>query len=80
MVEGKTAALIAVCTQIGALLGGANLPHLSIELYRILGRDLGFTFKSRTTSSAFGAMKPLQVNQLPVTYWKERIHCLSFTV
>ena len=44
MVEGKTAALIAVCTQIGALLGGAD--PVSIELYRVFGRGPRFGVSS----------------------------------
>lgn len=43
MVEGKTAALLAACTQIGALLGGATT-RLS-EKYRKFGRLLGLAFQ-----------------------------------
>jgi geranylgeranyl diphosphate synthase type I len=42
-VEGKTAALLAACTQIGAILGGAD--EATIHQYRIFGRDLGLAFQ-----------------------------------
>ncbi len=43
MIEGKTAALISACTQIGSILGGAD--EATIELYRVFGRDLGLAFQ-----------------------------------
>ncbi len=43
MIEGKTAALLSACTQIGAILGGAE--DTVIEQYRIFGRDLGLAFQ-----------------------------------
>ncbi len=43
MVEGKTAALLSACTQIGSILGGAD--DFTIEQYRIFGRDLGLAFQ-----------------------------------
>jgi geranylgeranyl diphosphate synthase type I len=43
MIAGKTAALIAACTQIGSILSGAD--DATIELYRIFGRDLGLAFQ-----------------------------------
>ncbi len=43
MIGGKTAALIAACTQIGSVLGGAS--DATIEQYRIFGRDLGLAFQ-----------------------------------
>ena len=43
MIEGKTAALISACTQIGSILGGAD--DSTIEQYRIFGRDLGLAFQ-----------------------------------
>ncbi len=43
MIEGKTSALIAACTEIGALLGGASTS--TIEGYRVFGRDLGLAFQ-----------------------------------
>lgn len=43
MVEGKTAALISACTQIGAILGGTE--QETIEQYRVFGRDLGLAFQ-----------------------------------
>ena len=43
MIEGKTAALISACTQIGAILGGAD--EATIEGYRVFGRDLGLAFQ-----------------------------------
>ncbi len=43
MIEGKTAALISACTQIGSILGGAD--DTTIEQYRIFGRDLGLAFQ-----------------------------------
>lgn len=43
LIEGKTAALLAACTQIGAILGGAE--EATIEKYRIFGRDLGLAFQ-----------------------------------
>ena len=39
MIEGKTAALLSACTQIGAILGNAD--ESTIDQYRIFGRDLG---------------------------------------
>ncbi len=43
MIEGKTAALLSACTQIGAILGGAD--DEAIDQYRIFGRDLGLAFQ-----------------------------------
>ena len=43
MIEGKTAALLSACTQVGALLGGAD--KQTVEQYRIFGRDLGLAFQ-----------------------------------
>ena len=43
MIEGKTAALISTCTQIGAILGGTD--DQIVEQYRIFGRDLGLAFQ-----------------------------------
>jgi geranylgeranyl diphosphate synthase type I len=43
MVSGKTAALLAACCQIGAILGGA--PTSRQESYRSFGRDLGLAFQ-----------------------------------
>ncbi len=44
MVEGKTAALIAACTDLGALLGGADDTHR--RAYREFGRMLGLAFQA----------------------------------
>ena len=43
MITGKTAALLAACCQIGALLGGANEEQQ--ELYRSYGHYLGLAFQ-----------------------------------
>ncbi len=43
MVEGKTAALLSACTQIGALLAGVD--ESIVEQYCIFGRDLGLAFQ-----------------------------------
>ena len=43
MIEGKTAALISACTQVGAILSG--LDDSTIEQYRIFGQDLGLAFQ-----------------------------------
>lgn len=43
MIEDKTAALLSACTQIGAILGGTQ--DVTIEQYRIFGRDLGLAFQ-----------------------------------
>jgi len=43
MIEGKTAALLSACTQVGAILGGTD--DRTIEQYRIFGRDLGLAFQ-----------------------------------
>ncbi|MFZ1041820.1 MAG: polyprenyl synthetase family protein [Anaerolineales bacterium] len=43
MIEGKTAALLSACTQVGAILGGTDDP--TIEQYRVFGRDLGLAFQ-----------------------------------
>lgn len=43
MVAGKTAALLAACTSIGAVLGGAEEPTL--EAYRSFGHYLGLAFQ-----------------------------------
>jgi len=43
MIEGKTAALISACTQIGAILGGMD--DQIVEQYHIFGRDLGLAFQ-----------------------------------
>jgi geranylgeranyl diphosphate synthase type I len=43
MIEGKTAALLSACTQVGAILGGAD--EETIEQYRIFGLDLGLAFQ-----------------------------------
>ena len=43
MVSGKTAALLAACTSLGALLGGADEP--TAEAYRSFGHALGLAFQ-----------------------------------
>ncbi len=43
MIAGKTAALLAGCCQIGALLGGAD--ELTVEAYRSFGHYLGLAFQ-----------------------------------
>ncbi len=43
MIAGKTAALLAACCEIGALLGSANAS--SQEAYRAFGHDLGLAFQ-----------------------------------
>lgn len=43
MIGGKTAALLAACCHIGALLGGADESRQ--EAYRSFGRDLGLAFQ-----------------------------------
>jgi geranylgeranyl diphosphate synthase type I len=43
MVSGKTAALIATCTELGALIAGA--PENTRSLYRQFGRSLGLAFQ-----------------------------------
>ncbi len=43
MIEGKTAALLSACTQVGAILGGMD--DETIDQYRIFGRDLGLAFQ-----------------------------------
>jgi geranylgeranyl diphosphate synthase type I len=43
MISGKTAALLAACTSIGALLGGAD--EATVETYRSFGHSLGLAFQ-----------------------------------
>lgn len=43
MIGGKTAALLAACTALGALLGGADAP--AQESYRAFGHSLGLAFQ-----------------------------------
>jgi geranylgeranyl diphosphate synthase, type I len=43
MIEGKTASLLSACTQVGAILGGAD--ESIVEQYRIFGQDLGLAFQ-----------------------------------
>ncbi|MBI3739497.1 MAG: polyprenyl synthetase family protein, partial [Chloroflexi bacterium] len=43
MIEGKTAALIAASTQIGAILGNAD--DATVEHFRVFGRNLGLAFQ-----------------------------------
>lgn len=43
MVAGKTAALLSACTQVGALLGGADEPVQ--DMYRNFGHYLGLAFQ-----------------------------------
>lgn len=43
MVSGKTSALLAACTHIGALLGGASIDEQ--EAYRLFGHHLGLAFQ-----------------------------------
>lgn len=45
MVAGKTAALLAGCTSIGAVLGGADEP--TVESYRSFGHYLGLAFQAQ---------------------------------
>jgi geranylgeranyl diphosphate synthase, type I len=45
MVQGKTAALIGACTEIGALAGGAN--QNAQEAYRSFGVSLGLAFQGQ---------------------------------
>lgn len=44
MVAGKTAALLSACTEIGALIGGVDLPRR--QAYHNFGRDLGLAFQA----------------------------------
>ena len=43
MIDGKTAALISACTQVGAILGGTD--DKTVEQYRLFGRELGLAFQ-----------------------------------
>jgi geranylgeranyl diphosphate synthase type I len=43
MIEGKTAALLAACLELGALAGGASQD--TVELYGTFGRKLGLAFQ-----------------------------------
>jgi geranylgeranyl diphosphate synthase, type I len=43
MIEGKTAALLSACAQIGAILG--DVDELLVDQYRIFGRYLGLAFQ-----------------------------------
>jgi geranylgeranyl diphosphate synthase type I len=43
MVQGKTAALISACTEIGALIAAAD--EIKLNEYRCFGRDLGLVFQ-----------------------------------
>jgi geranylgeranyl diphosphate synthase, type I len=43
MIEGKTAALLSACTQVGAILG--NTDDETVDQYRIFGRELGLAFQ-----------------------------------
>ena len=43
MIAGKTAALIAACTELGALIAGSDVP--TREAYREFGRYLGLAFQ-----------------------------------
>ncbi len=43
MIEGKTAALISACTEIGAILGGAD--EQNIRRYRAFGNEVGLAFQ-----------------------------------
>jgi geranylgeranyl diphosphate synthase type I len=44
MVEGKTAALLAACTEIGALI--AEVDHVKQNAYRSYGQNLGLAFQT----------------------------------
>jgi geranylgeranyl diphosphate synthase type I len=44
MVEGKTAALLSACTEIGAVIAGAD--ETTCRAYRHFGRDLGLAFQA----------------------------------
>jgi geranylgeranyl diphosphate synthase, type I len=77
MIEGKTASLLAACTQVGAILGGTD--DKTIEQYRVFGRDLGLAFQvqddilgiwgneARTGKSAASDLVEGK-NSLPVLY------------
>ncbi|HUH98527.1 MAG TPA: polyprenyl synthetase family protein [Anaerolineales bacterium] len=43
MIQGKTASLLAGCTQVGAVLGGAD--QATVEQYGLFGRGLGLAFQ-----------------------------------
>ncbi len=45
MIGGKTASLLAACTQLGALAAGA--PATKVEAYRAFGHNLGLAFQVR---------------------------------
>ena len=45
MVSGKTAALLAACTEMGALIGGASQPDRTA--YRLFGFSLGLAFQAQ---------------------------------
>ncbi len=44
MIRGKTAALLAACTELGVLVAGADAP--TRDSYRQFGRDLGLAFQA----------------------------------
>jgi geranylgeranyl diphosphate synthase type I len=43
MIQGKTAALISACTEIGALI--ADVEEMKLDAYRRFGRDMGLVFQ-----------------------------------
>ena len=43
MIKGKTAALLAACPELGALVAGADSEH--VQSYRVFGQNLGLAFQ-----------------------------------
>jgi geranylgeranyl diphosphate synthase type I len=43
MIQGKTAALISACTEIGAII--ADIGEIKLDAYRRFGRDMGLVFQ-----------------------------------
>jgi len=71
MVSGKTAALIAACTELGALVSGCTAS--SREAYRDFGYYLGLAFQALDDLLGIWGTAPILANQLRVTWFLEEI-------
>ena len=67
MVSGKTAALLSACTQVGALLGGAD--ENAQESYRCFGHYLGLAFQIQDDYLGIWGNSALTGKSTEYGYW-----------
>ncbi len=73
MIGGKTAALLAACTALGALLGAPMPPRRNPTVPTAI--RWAWPSRCRMTCSASGATRPSLANRRPPTWWRARTPC-----